>query len=139
MRSNRLWLRPNKTKFMIFCPRQKPIDLEMCTVYLNNNDIGTLPEDPRLISEIVFLNKEDDPVIRFLGLYLDPYLTFKHHVSRIVSKVSQGLYILRTVKHQLPESALRTWYFTLINSHLTYALPAYGCADYSVLKPLIQI
>ena len=39
----------------------------------------------------------------------------------------------------LPESALRTLYFTLINSHLIYALPAYGCADKAVLKPLIQI
>lgn len=139
MRSNRLMLHPDKTKFMIFCPRQKTIDHEICKVYLNNNDIGTIPENPSLISEILFLNKEVDPVIRFLGLYLDPYLTFKHHVSRIVSKVSKGLYILRTVKHQLPESALRILYFTLINSHLTYALPAYGCADKSVLKPLIQI
>ena len=139
MRSNRLMLHPDKTKFMIFCPRQKSIDLEVCKVYLNNNDFGTIPEEPRLISEILFLNKVDDPVIRFLGLYLDPHLTFKHHVSKIVSKISKGLYILRTVKHQLPESALRTLYFTLINSHLTYALPAYGCADKSVLKPLIQI
>ena len=61
MRSNRLMLHPDKTKIMIFCPRHKPIDLEMCKDFLNNIDIGTLPEDPRLISEIVFLNKEDDP------------------------------------------------------------------------------
>jgi hypothetical protein len=139
MRSNRLMLHPDKTKFMIFCPRQKPIDLEVCKVYLNNNDIGTMTEDPTLISEIIFLNTADEPVIRFLGLFLDPHLTFKYHVSKIVSKVSKGLYILRTVKHLLPESALRTLYFTLINSHLIYALPAYGCADTSVLKPLIQI
>jgi len=139
MRSNRLMLHPDKTKYMIFCPRQKPIDYEICKVFLNNNDVGTMTEDPTLISEIIFLNKEDEPVIRFLGLFLDPHLTFKHHVSKIVSKVSKGLYILRTVKHMLPESALRTLYFTLINSHLIYALPAYGCADKAVLKPLIQI
>jgi hypothetical protein len=139
MRANRLMLHPDKTKYMIFCPRQKPIDTSLCKVFLNNNDIGATFEDPRLIKEITFLNIADEPIIRFLGLYLDPHLTFRFHVTQILSKISKGLYIMRTVKNILPESALKTLYFSLINSHLIYALPAYGCADRSILNPLIKI
>ena len=109
------------------------------TVYLNNNDIGTVPEDPELVSEIIFLNTADEPVIRFLGLFLDPNLTFKYHIAKVVSKIAKGMFIIRTVKNILPESALKTLYFSLINSHLIYALPAYGCAENSVLKPLVKI
>ena len=139
MRANRLMLHPDKTKFMIFCPRQKPLDINLCRVYLNNNDIGTVPEDPELVSEIIFLNTADEPVIRFLGLFLDPHLTFKYHIAKVVSKIAKGMFIIRTVKNILPESALKTLYFSLINSHLIYALPAYGCAENSVLKPLVKI
>jgi hypothetical protein len=139
MRANRLMLHPDKTKFMIFCPRQKPLDINLCRVYLNNNDIGTVPEDPELVSEIIFLNTADEPVIRFLGLFLDPHLSFKYHIAKVVSKIAKGMYIIRTVKNILPESALKTLYFSLINSHLIYALPAYGCAENSVLKPLVKI
>jgi hypothetical protein len=138
MRANRLKLHPDKTKFMIFCNKQKKIDLELCKIFLNNNDqmVGDSVNND-LISPVVCINSLDEPIVRFLGLILDPHLTFKAHITPLVKKLSQGLYNLRRVKHLLPERAKRALYFSLINSHIYYALPAYGSADPTVLKPII--
>ena len=76
---------------------------------------------------------------RFLGLYLDPHLTFKYHVSVLSSRIAKGLYIIKSSKRLLSEKALRLLYFSLIHSPIIYAIQAYGCADKSVLQPIIKL
>ena len=139
MRSNKLMLHPDKTQYMIFCPRQKPIDTSLCKLYLNNNDINSLSCNEKYVAEIKFLNLDENAHVRFLGLYLDPHLTFKHHVSVLSSRIAKGLYIIRTSKRLLSEKALRLLYFSLIHSHIIYAIQAYGCAEKSVLQPIIKL
>ena len=136
MRANRLKLHPQKTKFMIFCNRNKQIPLTIPSIeFIDNDDYYAL--SPRTTIEC--LNKSKDQSFRFLGLILDPNLTFKHHINKTASKMSQGLYILRRVQNLLPEKYLRMLYFSLINSHIYYALPAYSCASNSALKPIILL
>ena len=74
-----------------------------------------------------------------MGLYLDPHLTFKYHVSVLSSRIAKGLYIIKNSKRLLSEKALRLLYFSLIHSHIIYAIQAYGCADKSVLQPIIKL
>ena len=136
MRANRLKLHPDKTKFMIFCNRQKKINLEDCILYLDNNDLSSKHKNPSLLQRIECLNLSSDPTVRFLGLILDPYLSFKNHVNMLLKKLSKSIYIIRSVKKLLPKSALLTLYYSLFHSHLMYALPAYGCANMSTLKPI---
>ena len=139
MRSNKLMLHPEKTQYMIFCPRQKPIDFNICKIFLDNNDINSVTTNESLISEIRFLNIEENPHVRFLGLYLDPHLTFKYHVSILASKLAKGLYIIRSTKNLISEFSLRTLYYSLIHSHLIYAIQAYGCASKTTLDPIIKL
>ena len=136
MRANRLKLHPKKTKFMIFCNKKKSIPPLIPNIFYKDNDNLNSASS---IYPIECLNKSTDPSFRFLGLTLDPHLTFKEHVRKITSKVSQGIYILRRVQNLLPDLHLRMLYFSLINSHLYYALPVYGCASASILKPIILL
>ena len=139
MRANRLKLHPDKTKFMIFCTHKKPLNLDICKIYLNDNDIDCREQNPNLISELECLNTRNDPSVRFLGIFLDPHLTFKPHISHVARKVSQGLFILRKVKNMLPLSSMIKLYYSMINCHLYYGLPVYGCADISNLKKLVLL
>ena len=94
----------------------------------NNNDNYEGPNiDNNLISSVLCMNSlvPEKQHVRFLGLILDPHLTFKAHITTLAKKLSQGLFNLRRVKNMLPERAKRALYFSLINSHIYYALPAY--------------
>ena len=134
MRANKLKLHPSKTKFMIFCNNRKSIPTPLPPLFMIDTD-----DSSTQVSELQIecLNFSTEPYIRFLGITVDPHLTFKYHIRKISAKISQGLYILRKVQNILPEVALRMMYFSLINSHLYYGLSAYSCTSKTQLKPLV--
>ena len=76
------------------------------------------------------------PYIRFLGVHIDPSLSFQFHINIIHSKLSKTMYILRTVKNFLPEKALKSIYYSLFHSHLVYCLPVWSSASQSLLKKI---
>ena len=55
----------NKTNFTIFGPQCSAHDYSSCTIRLNGQDIKHVNE------------------CKFLGIYLDTHLTWKHHIERI--------------------------------------------------------
>jgi hypothetical protein len=63
-----------------------------------------------------------------LGVYFDPDLNFKFHISQIAKKLSRALYTLRQVKNFLPKDALVTLYYSLAHCHLSYASIIWGSA-----------
>ena len=64
--------------------------------------------------------------VKFLGVTLDENLTFKDHVNKVTSKISKTVGVLRRLHCQLPTNVMVKLYFTLVYSHLTYALLAWG-------------
>ena len=78
-----------------------------------------------------------DHSIKLLGMYLDKHLTWNSHVNIISSKISKALFIINKVKHLLPHDALKSLYYTLIHSHLTYGIQAWGNA--SCIKKLFVL
>ncbi len=117
-RSHKMALHPSKTQFMIFtCHSYATVNNDL-NVYINNNngdgnDIPLLP--------IVRVDKNSKtPAIKFLSIYLDPGLTFQFHLSSISSKISKALYVIKSVKKVLPQSALKTLYFSLIHCQFMY-------------------
>ena len=115
----------------------KKIDLNYCNVFLDNNDINVVMKNENLITPIECLNRTENPHLRFLGLLLDPHLTFKCHITSLAQKLSKSLYILKSVKNLLPAKVLLTLYYSIFHCHILYALPAYGCADQSVLRQIL--
>ncbi len=85
-RAHKLALHPNKTKFMIFSHSNAVLNTDLRINIDFNNFTDAL--DQNLITPIELVNKSADPVIKFLGVYFDPSLSFKTHISTISSKMS---------------------------------------------------
>jgi hypothetical protein len=56
--------------------------------------------------------------------------------SKYLLKISIALYQLRSVTNILPFDALKSLYFALIHSQLTYAEEIWGCAPTKVINEL---
>ena len=64
--------------------------------------------------------------IKFLGVTLDENLTFNDHVKNVNTKISKSVGVMRRLHCQLPANVMVQLYYSLVYSHLTYALLAWG-------------
>jgi len=74
-----------------------------------------------------------------LGIYLDEHLSLDQHVSNLCKKLSKSLYCIKMAKNNLNLPGLRSLYFALIHSHLSYCPVILGCLNKSNLKKLEKI
>ena len=65
----------------------------------------------------------------FLGVTLDPCLSWKAHINNLSLKVSRNCGVLNKLKHFLPKDVLILLYNSLIMSHITYGISTWGYAD----------
>lgn len=63
---------------------------------------------------------------KFLGITIDESLNWQKHLHEISSKVSKVLGVLYRIKRQVPSESLRIIYHSLISSHLSYCITAWG-------------
>ena len=106
-RSNSLTLNIDKTKFIIFRPKRKE---------LNYN--GTLKLGNYTIDKVQH--------IKFLGVYIDEFLDWELQIKKILVKMAAGNYSLKMIKNLLPKNLKKLVYFANIQSHVSYALSAWG-------------
>jgi hypothetical protein len=99
-RSNKLALHPEKTKLIFFTSnhRLKNLNLE---IKCNFNNEGQ--NQISLIHNVTQIYNNE--AVKFLGVNLDPSLTFKHHVNKTATKLSSALYALRSAKNFLNSDA----------------------------------
>jgi hypothetical protein len=71
-----------------------------------------------------------------LGIHIDENLTWKYHINQVKKKVSWALFSLKQVKRTLPSDYLKTLYYSLVHSHFTYGIIAWGNSN---LKSLITL
>jgi hypothetical protein len=77
--------------------------------------------------------------VKFLGIHLDPSLTFKYHVNKTITKLSSALYALRSAKKFLNTEAKKTLYFALFQSHLVYANQIWSGAPNNLIKKIEKL
>ena len=131
----KLALHPDKTKFILFTNNNEArlSNVDLCLNFNNSRDV---PND-NLISKLVRVTADSPtPHIKFLGIHIDPLLTFKLHINTIVSKVSKAMFFLRSVKNVLTGSALKSVYYALIHSHFVYGIHIWSCTNQSNLNSL---
>ena len=75
----------------------------------------------------------------FLGLWIDDKLSWKKHINNVNKKLTHGLFLLKQVRQFLPKVALRSLYFALIQTHLSYGILAWGNACESVMKRTVVL
>jgi hypothetical protein len=117
LRANRLSLNVAKTEFIIFRPPRKSL----------NNRI-TLKLDQKTIFE--------STKIKYLGLLLDSRLTWKFHINELSKKLSRAIGLLYKIRTYSSKTILRSLYFGIFHSHLTYGLPVWGYAAQHLLEKI---
>jgi len=123
-RKNLLSLHTKKTKYILFTTNRN-LNTDSLHIYIDNNNTGQA--NTALKTEIDRISADSsEKNIRFLGLYLDPSFTYKDHVQVIAKKISSALYFMRTAKNFLSEKALRLIYFSLVHSHIIYAIQVWS-------------
>ena len=64
--------------------------------------------------------------VKFLGFTLDGNHTFNDHVRNVITKISKSVGVMKRLHCQLPADVMVKLYYSLVYSHLTYALLAQG-------------
>ena len=134
-RINKMVLHPDKTKFILF---EKSNPTQNIKIFINNNNENE--NKPLLINEIERISENDQvPAIKFLGVYFDPCLNFKFHLSTLRKKLSKALYSLRLVKNTLSEKSLLLIYNSIFHCHLLYAIQIWSCTSPGFINNIFKM
>ena len=104
LRCNRLSLNISKTSYMAFGPSS------------HNTDLG-LSINGIMIDQVT--------QFKFLGIVIDSNLNFKHQIDVVLAKINSFCGVIRR-SNTVPVPVLKTMYFSLAWSHLSYGLLAWG-------------
>ena len=101
---------------MIFAAKNKP--LKNVTILINKKAI------------------QQNEYVKYLGILIDPQLTFKYHIANLVKKVSRVTGLMYKIRNFVDNKTLEMIYYSLIYPHLLYAIPIWGNSDQTHIKPL---
>ena len=116
--ANRLSLNSSKTEFIVFRPLRHNTHHERLTLKLHHTKLF------------------ESSKIKYLGLILDNKLSWKWHVAELSKKLSRAVGMLYKIRHYCPKSVLRSLYFSIFNSHLSYGLVVWGNAKNTVMSKI---
>ena len=100
-KANRISLNVSKTSYMIISKQKNVIDTRIRYSILTK--VST---------------------VKLLGVTLEENLTFYDHVKNVTTKISMSVGVIRRLHCQLPADVMVKLYYSLVYSHLTYALLA---------------
>lgn len=114
---NRLALNVGKTNFVIF-RANKPL-YHNVTLIMNRKAL------------------EQKSHIKYLGVLMDEHLTWNPQIANVSKKISRGVGILSKLKHCMGIELLKTIYYCLVYSHLSYGVQAWGSASLNDLDKIL--
>ena len=107
-------------------------------IFCNNNNLDQ--DSAENISVISRVTVNDElPAIKFLGVFFDPNLNFKHHISTLKNKLSKALYALRSVKKTLNQKSLLLIYNSIFHCHLLYAIQIWSCSKSGPINEIFKM
>ena len=77
--------------------------------------------------------------VKYLGVYIDEFLSFNQHANYLVSKLRRNNGILSKIRHFVPENVLRSIYFSILESHLSYCCTVWGQKGNHIVNKLITL
>jgi len=113
------------------------INIDKSTTIHFTKRYGNLPTAPELQNQAIPI----EPIAKYLGVYLDRRLTFKHHITTIANKANQRLFALYAM-FKSPVLSIKTKlhiYKMMIRSLLLYAAPVWKNAAKSHIIKLQRV
>ena len=107
LKANKISLNTTKTELMIFRPVRKKIDYE---VKIKVNGHRLRPSN----------------VVKYLGVYIDEHLNWKHHANFVANKLKRANGALSKLRHYVNRKTLSSLYYSLFHSHVSYAVKIWG-------------
>ena len=83
-----------------------------------------------------YVSLERKESVKYLGIFIDQNLTWRHHIDHVAVKISRYVGLLPKLLHHVPAHTLMTIYRSLISPHLTYGLLAWGQASLTLRSSL---
>ena len=120
--ANKLSLNVGKTKYSPFHKPNKTDDL------------------PLLLPKVLINDKEIERVgsIKFLGVLLYEYLSWKEHIRYTENKIAKNIGLLYRGKPFLGQHSLLTLYYSYIHTYLNYANLTWASTNRTNLKKLVS-
>jgi hypothetical protein len=139
-RANKMAVNVGQTKYIIFHTHGKPINPDL-KLYYDDNEPNESNDE--LIYELERIhnnhNNTDHRSYKLLGIHLDKNLSFDYYTKHLCNKLNKSLYCINRAKNFLSNTALKTLYFSLIHSHLSYCTPVLSCASNSNIQMIYKI
>ena len=107
LKANKISLNASKTELLIFRSVRKKIDY----------DLKIKIDGHRL---------RPSKVVKYLGVYIDEHLNWKHHTDFICNKLKRANGALSKLRHYVDKKTLSSLYFSLFHSHVSYAAKIWG-------------
>ena len=76
---------------------------------------------------------------KFLGVTFSSDLSWQSHINTVTKKIKPGIAMLFKLRHSLPTPALLQIYFSLIHSHLSYAILIWGGSPETSMIKLLRL
>ena len=104
--SNRLSLNPTKTEFIVFRPPHSSKE--------------------RIVLSLNGIKLYESTKLKYLGIILDNKLSWNAHMNELAKKLSRSIGLIYKVKQFCSKNVLRSLYFSLFHSHLSYGIAVWG-------------
>ena len=77
--------------------------------------------------------------LKYLGVMIDNHLNWKHHISIISQKISRGIGVMYRIREFVDQGVLKGIYYSLIYSHIVYAIQVWGSAGENELLKILKL
>ena len=124
--SNRLLLNINKTKFIVFGPRNSERCGDNLSIKIRQQNVVRVAKNT------------EEQAVKFLGIYLDESLTWECHIKHIQKKLNCAIYFLARLKNFMPHKQLKMIYYAIFHSHLNYGLMFWGSSKFRKKLEILQ-
>ena len=108
LRLNKLSLNAGKTELIFFHSSRHQLDYD--NIYINFNGVRLKPVD----------------FIKYLGMFIDKYLNWNHHISNLSKQLSRANGILSKLRYNASLDFCLQVYYSIFYSHLTYGCNLWG-------------
>ena len=119
--ANKLTLHPDKTKYIIFHPSRKKMDLTNCKIKINTTTISRVQS------------------AKFLGVIIHQNLSWKPHIEMICSKTSKVIGLICKARQYLHSNTLKTLYNSLFLPYVNYCNLIWASTYNSHINPLLLL
>ena len=107
LHANKISLNVAKTEVIIFRRKKKQLDFD-----LNLKICGK--------------KLQASSYVKYLGIYLDQYLDWSPHVNHLSHKLVKANAMLCKLRHYVNEATIKSIYYAIFHSHLSYVCTAWG-------------